>query len=90
MVYRYIKDNLHVTAGFAKPDMGYFYLKQNSWTDNYYKPLKAEIGHFLRHHPDSELANKLQTRQLLNSIYIKNTGIIIAMDFTLQRRINRV
>jgi len=47
-----LRENGYSTAG-------YFYLKQNSWTDNYYKLLKAEIGLFLYRHPDSELAKQV-------------------------------
>ena len=38
---------------------GYFYLRQNSWIENYYKPLEARFETFLQGHDHSELARKV-------------------------------
>lgn len=43
--------------GFALA--GYFYLSQDSWITNYYKPLAAQFDTFLQHHNNSELARKV-------------------------------
>ncbi|MGB5316853.1 MAG: class I SAM-dependent methyltransferase [Robiginitalea sp.] len=39
--------------------VGYFYLTQDSWIENYYKPLEARFEAFLKRHEDSELARKI-------------------------------
>jgi ubiquinone/menaquinone biosynthesis C-methylase UbiE len=39
--------------------VGYFYLSQNSWTENYYKPMEARFDKFLNRHNYSELAMKV-------------------------------
>lgn len=38
---------------------GYFYLAEDSWIENYYKPLEARFGSFLERHDHSELAEKV-------------------------------
>ncbi|MEN8201322.1 MAG: class I SAM-dependent methyltransferase [Bacteroidota bacterium] len=38
---------------------GYFYLKQNSWTVNYYKPMEERFESFLERNNNSELARKV-------------------------------
>ena len=38
---------------------GYFFLKQDSWTENYYKPLEARFPAFLKRHNHSEMAKKV-------------------------------
>ena len=35
---------------------GYFYLNQNSWTKNYYEPMKEQFSTFLKRHNNSEQA----------------------------------
>lgn len=39
--------------------VGYFTLSQESWIDNYYKPLETKFETFLERHGNSELANKV-------------------------------
>ena len=39
--------------------VGYFYLNQNSWIENYYKPMEARFQAFLKRHNNSELACKV-------------------------------
>jgi len=39
--------------------VGYFYLSQNSWIENYYKPMEARFDKFLKRHDNSELARKV-------------------------------
>lgn len=39
--------------------VGYFYLNQESWIDNYYKPMEARFETFLKRHDNSELARKV-------------------------------
>ena len=39
--------------------VGYFYLKQDSWVENYYKPMKARFEDFLNRNENSELARKV-------------------------------
>ena len=39
--------------------VGYFYLNQNSWIENYYKPMEARFGVFLKRNNNSELARKV-------------------------------
>ena len=38
--------------------VGYFYLNQDSWIENYYKPMEARFEAFLKRHNNSELACK--------------------------------
>jgi len=39
--------------------VGYFYLGQDSWTKNYYKPMEARFESFLKRNNNSELARKV-------------------------------
>lgn len=39
--------------------VGYFYLSQNSWIDNYYTPLSNRFESFLKRHHQQELAQKV-------------------------------
>ncbi len=39
--------------------VGYFFLKQNSWIENYYKPMEARFEAFLNRNGNSELARKV-------------------------------
>jgi len=39
--------------------VGYFYLNQDSWIENYYKPMEARVEAFLKRHNNSELACKV-------------------------------
>ena len=39
--------------------IGYFYLKQDSWIENYYKPMEARFETFLERNNNSELARKV-------------------------------
>lgn len=36
--------------------LGYFYLKQDSWIDNYYKPMEKRFANFLERHSHSDTA----------------------------------
>jgi len=39
--------------------VGYFYLSQDSWIENYYKPMEARFESFLKRNNNSELARKV-------------------------------
>ena len=39
--------------------VGYFYLTQNSWIENYYKPMEERFENFLERNDNSELAKKV-------------------------------
>jgi SAM-dependent methyltransferase len=39
--------------------VGYFYLGQDSWIENYYQPMKARFEDFLKRNDNSELARKV-------------------------------
>ncbi|MCK5537042.1 MAG: class I SAM-dependent methyltransferase [Bacteroidales bacterium] len=39
--------------------VGYFYLTQNSWIENYYKPMEARFETFIERNNNSELAKKV-------------------------------
>lgn len=39
--------------------VGYFYLSQKSWIENYYKPIEARFETFLKRHDNSQLARKV-------------------------------
>ncbi len=39
--------------------VGYFYLNQNSWIENYYKPMEARFESFLERNNNSDLAQKV-------------------------------
>jgi ubiquinone/menaquinone biosynthesis C-methylase UbiE len=39
--------------------VGYFYLSQDSWIENYYKPMQARFETFLERNDNSELARKV-------------------------------
>lgn len=41
--------------------VGYFFLNQQSWIENYYKPLEANFKAFLKRNSNSELAKKVVT-----------------------------
>ncbi|MCW8803453.1 MAG: class I SAM-dependent methyltransferase [Ignavibacteriaceae bacterium] len=45
------------TNGYSLVD--YFYLNQDSWIENYYKPMEARLEAFLKRHNNSELACKV-------------------------------
>lgn len=51
------KINLLENNGYSLA--GYFYLAQDSWVENYYKPMEARFETFLRRHNHSELAKKV-------------------------------
>ncbi|MFH5832635.1 class I SAM-dependent methyltransferase [Halalkalibaculum sp. DA384] len=38
---------------------GYFYLNQDSWIDNYYKPMEERFSAFLKRHNNSEIAEEI-------------------------------
>jgi len=38
---------------------GYFYLAQNSWIENYYKPMASRFEPFLKRHKNTELARQV-------------------------------
>ncbi|MGB5395386.1 MAG: class I SAM-dependent methyltransferase [Lutimonas sp.] len=39
--------------------VGYFYLSENSWIENYYKPMEARFETFLKRHDHSQVARKV-------------------------------
>jgi cyclopropane fatty-acyl-phospholipid synthase-like methyltransferase len=39
--------------------VGYFILSEDSWIENYYKPLESQFGHFLKRNENSDLAKKV-------------------------------
>jgi len=39
--------------------VGYFYLRQNSWMENYFKPMETRFESFLQRNHNSELARKV-------------------------------
>ena len=39
--------------------VGYFYLGEESWTENYYKPMQSRFEGFLERHNNSDLARKV-------------------------------
>ena len=39
--------------------VGYFILSEDSWIENYYKPLESQFGNFLKRHENSDLAKKI-------------------------------
>ena len=39
--------------------VGYFYLSEDRWIQNYYKPMEARFNTFLKRHKNSELAKKV-------------------------------
>lgn len=39
--------------------VGYFYLKQDSWIENYYKPMETRFESFLKRQDNSQLARKV-------------------------------
>ncbi len=43
--------------------IGYFILSQNSWIDNYYKPLEKRFSAFLEKHNNSEMARSIVEEQ---------------------------
>ncbi len=43
--------------------VGYFILSQNSWIDNYYKPLEKRFSAFLEKHNNSEMARNIVEEQ---------------------------
>ena len=66
--------------------VGYFYLNQDSWIENYYIPIEAQFDSFLKRNNNSELAKKLLRIIKLKLTCIKNLRIITATDFILQRK----
>jgi SAM-dependent methyltransferase len=65
--------------------VGYFYLNQDSWIENYYKPMEARFEAFLKRHNDSELASKVVNEYKYEiNLYLKykdyyNYGFYIAI-----------
>ncbi len=51
------KINLLENNGYSL--VGYFYLSQDSWIENYYKPIQARFETFLKRNDNSELARKV-------------------------------
>lgn len=52
--------------------VGYFYLTENSWIENYYKPLEAKFEDFLRQNDNSELAKKVvEEHKMEMNLYLK-------------------
>lgn len=52
--------------------VGYFYLKPESWIENYYKPLKLRFETFLNRHDNSEPARKVvEENQAEIDLYLK-------------------
>ena len=43
--------------------IGYFILSQNSWIDNYYKPIEKRFSAFLQKHNNSEMARNIVERE---------------------------
>ncbi len=43
--------------------IGYFILSQNSWIDNYYKPMEKRFSAFLKKHNNSEMARNIVEEQ---------------------------
>ncbi len=39
--------------------VGYFILSEDSWIENYYKPLESQFGYFLKRHENTDLAKKV-------------------------------
>ncbi len=39
--------------------VGYFTLSEDSWIENYYKPLESQFGYFLKRHENTDLAKKV-------------------------------
>jgi len=39
--------------------VGYFILSEDSWIENYYKPLESQFEHFLKRHENTDLAKKV-------------------------------
>ena len=39
--------------------VGYFTLSEDSWIENYYKPLESQFGYFLKRYENSDLAKKV-------------------------------
>lgn len=39
--------------------VGYFTLSEDSWIENYYKPLESQFGHFLKRNENTDLAKKV-------------------------------
>ena len=52
--------------------VGYFYLSQDSWIENYYKPLQSRFENFLKRNINSELARKVvEDNQAEIDLYLK-------------------
>jgi SAM-dependent methyltransferase len=64
------KINILETNGYLL--VGYFYLNQDSWIENYYKPMEERFCAFLKRNNNSELANKVvkEYRSEIN-LYLK-------------------
>ncbi|MCW9097969.1 MAG: class I SAM-dependent methyltransferase, partial [Ignavibacteriaceae bacterium] len=52
--------------------VGYFYLNQDSWIENYYKPMEARFDAFLKRNNNSELArNVVEDNKSEINLYLK-------------------
>ena len=64
--------------------VGFFYLNQESWIENYYKPMEERFDAFLKRHNNSELARKVvEDNKSEINLYLKyknyyNYGFYIA------------
>lgn len=52
-------NKIKILEGSGYSLVGYFYLKQDSWNENYYKPLEALFPAFLNRNNNSEMAEKV-------------------------------
>jgi len=65
---------------------GYFYLAQDSWMENYYKPLQARFSAFLERHKNAELALKVVREHREEIEWYQNNKAYYSYGFYIARK----
>lgn len=66
--------------------VGYFYLAQDSWIENYYKPMEARFQPFLERNKNSEIAKKIVAEHIKEIELYQNYKAYYSYGFYLARK----
>lgn len=68
--------------------VGYFYLPESCWLNNYYIPIEKRIDAFLKKHNNSDLANEITRAGKNEIIKYRNYKDFFSYGFYIARRVN--
>jgi SAM-dependent methyltransferase len=68
--------------------VGYFYLPESCWLNNYYIPIEKRIDAFLKKHNNSDLANEITRAEKNEIIKYRNYKDFFSYGFYIARRVN--